>query len=595
MVAWSSWQPALAQTWDGGDGTSTNWSTGANWVGDTAPVSATTTVLTFAGTNNRGTTNAFLNQDIAATMNVSRININTNGFSLGGGTLRFNGNNITNGFFITAPGGSARINNNIELAGLTTFASLASDSEVFYQGNIALGSHSLRTTPGNGGGRRQTFLGNLSGTGNLLLAGGNFTDNWISLSGSNSFSGGVNLDGSGTRVGLRLGSDTALGTGTVNLTNFVVSIVETINGARVLNNNFTVGNPTETNQTAGNGFILQSNSDLTINGTFTLNSRTNTPGAGTNFNKVINVASGSILRLGNVTSAGGVARELRLLGGGGTLEINGDAISLGPISIGDTNTGTTLRLGASGRLSSGNHSGNITNNANFVYNGTKAQTLSGVISGTGTLTQSNTGTLTLSGNNTYAGATTVSAGSLIVNGNQSGATGILEVASGATLGGSGTIGGATTISGTHDPGGNFATQSFASGLSYQSGAEVAWDLAVNGRANRGRDYDGIDVVGGALSFTGPVDLVLRFGGAVDWDDSFWEQDHLGTDGWLIFQASSEIQGSDNLVLPTLWRDSQGKLLTCARGKFSLHHDAASHAIYLNYRRAVERGTMMGVR
>ncbi|HEX5221305.1 MAG TPA: autotransporter-associated beta strand repeat-containing protein [Verrucomicrobiae bacterium] len=57
----------------------------------------------------------------------------------------------------------------------------------------------------------------------------------------------------------------------------------------------------------------------------------------------------------------------------------------------------------------------IVNNATFVYDGTGAQNLSGVISGTGTLVVSN-GTLILSGQSTYSGTTLLGGGTLVVNG-----------------------------------------------------------------------------------------------------------------------------------------------------------------------------------
>jgi autotransporter-associated beta strand protein len=71
-------------------------------------------------------------------------------------------------------------------------------------------------------------------------------------------------------------------------------------------------------------------------------------------------------------------------------------------------------------------------------------TLSGVISGSA-ITKAGPGTLALTGANNYAGTTTVSAGTLLVNGNQSAATGSVSVA-GGTLGGRGTVGGAVTVS-----------------------------------------------------------------------------------------------------------------------------------------------------
>jgi autotransporter-associated beta strand protein len=76
-------------------------------------------------------------------------------------------------------------------------------------------------------------------------------------------------------------------------------------------------------------------------------------------------------------------------------------------------------------------------------------TISGEISGSGGLTKIDTpGTWILSGDNTYLGETIVSAGTLLVNGDNSAATGAVTVAAGATLGGNGVIGGDTTVNGS---------------------------------------------------------------------------------------------------------------------------------------------------
>ena len=70
--------------------------------------------------------------------------------------------------------------------------------------------------------------------------------------------------------------------------------------------------------------------------------------------------------------------------------------------------------------------------------------LAGVIANGG-FTKSGTGQLVLSNANTYTGPTTISAGLLEVDGNQSSANGAVTVSSNATLRGTGTIGGATTV------------------------------------------------------------------------------------------------------------------------------------------------------
>jgi fibronectin-binding autotransporter adhesin len=96
-----------------------------------------------------------------------------------------------------------------------------------------------------------------------------------------------------------------------------------------------------------------------------------------------------------------------------TLTLSGNNTYSGHTTI---NAGT-IEIGSAGRLGAGSYAGNISNNGTFIYSGTNAQTLSGILSGTGALTQNNSGsTLTLTGNNTYSGATTINAGTLVIGG-----------------------------------------------------------------------------------------------------------------------------------------------------------------------------------
>jgi autotransporter-associated beta strand protein len=88
------------------------------------------------------------------------------------------------------------------------------------------------------------------------------------------------------------------------------------------------------------------------------------------------------------------------------------------------------------------------------------------------LTKSGAGTFTLSGTNVYIGDTLVSAGTLLVNGDQSAATGLVTVAANATLGGTGTLGGATTVNGNLAPGSSTVGQ-----LTFGAGGVTLGNLA----------------------------------------------------------------------------------------------------------------------
>jgi autotransporter-associated beta strand protein len=79
-----------------------------------------------------------------------------------------------------------------------------------------------------------------------------------------------------------------------------------------------------------------------------------------------------------------------------------------------------LELGGAGRFAAGSYNGavSLSSNSSVLQIATSAnQTLSGAISGTGSLIKSGAGTLTVSGDNSYSGETTVNAGKLNVNAN----------------------------------------------------------------------------------------------------------------------------------------------------------------------------------
>jgi autotransporter-associated beta strand protein len=167
---------------------------------------------------------------------------------------------------------------------------------------------------------------------------------------------------------------------------------------------------------------------------------------------------------------------------------------------GNTNVnGGTLQLSTSGQLGSGSYNANISiaNTALLRYSSTVDQTLGGTVSGLGAITK-DTGTastLTLSGNNSYDGTTTVSAGTLLINGNSSTANGAVNV-TGGTLGGTGTTGGAITVSGgaTLSPGASIESL-IAPSLSMASTSVFAYEVADN--SSTGAD---------ALALSGAISL-----------------------------------------------------------------------------------------
>ena len=166
------------------------------------------------------------------------------------------------------------------------------------------------------------------------------------------------------------------------------------------------------------------------------------------------------------TGAGTLRVNSPIAGTGGALAHGGTGVVT--LTAANTYTGTTaitgngsLRLGAGGTDGSLSTSSAISMAAaqsTFVVDQSDTVTQGVDFSGAaitasvggpgiGNFIQAGSGTTILNAANSYRGATSVNAGTLLVNGDQSGATGAVTVASGATLGGSGTTGGAVSILG----------------------------------------------------------------------------------------------------------------------------------------------------
>jgi len=337
----------------------------------------------------------------------------------------------------------------------------------------------------------QTLNGVISGSGSLVLNG----SGQLNLSVNNSFSGGVTVN-NGT-LGLEF---SAIDGGPL-----------TVNGGLVSGSIHDSYDNISVSELSGSGGLIEA-----ARRTFTVTQATNTTYAGViqDLNGIVSSGNGTVFTKagsGTLTLTGDNTYSKTTNVNGGTLEVSGGLYSAGTNVGGSSN----INIGAAGTLDvtgagslglNSDFDGTITNDGTFKYNSSADQTLSGVISGSSALTQSGAGTLTLSGANTYTGATTVSAGILLIN-NTTGSgtgTGAVTVASGASLGGSGTISGATTIQsgGFLAPGNSPGILTFSGDLTLASGSFT--NMEITG-STRGTDYDGIDV-GGALTYGGTLTL-----------------------------------------------------------------------------------------
>jgi outer membrane autotransporter protein len=126
---------------------------------------------------------------------------------------------------------------------------------------------------------------------------------------------------------------------------------------------------------------------------------------------------------GLVSGAGGLEKT-----GAGVLTLTSDQAFTGLTTI----AAGTLQLGNGG--TTGSVQGDIVDNATLVVNRSNALTLSGTISGTGSLVKEGAGTTTLTAANSYSGGTALKQGRLNVGNSLALGTGALAMDDGTTLG-----------------------------------------------------------------------------------------------------------------------------------------------------------------
>lgn len=296
----------------------------------------------------------------------------------------------------------------VTFAGSSTLRWLTGNTDSL--GSRAITSNSGFTGTLDTGSNAVTLTAPIGGAGGIGKAGTGI----LKLDGANTFTGGITI-GSGDNGWIEVDNAADLGTGT-KTANLNSSTGGSIGGFRLLG-------------------------DVTVSGV-ALNLGGRNVNAATQ-HAILNV-SGNNSWAGNIniTNAGGT---YFLRSDSGRLELSG-----------------TLSNAQAAAVAADTRAFNLEGAGDFLISGTLAN---GANTNRFTALEINgTGTTTLSGTNTYTGTTTVDAGKLLINGDNSAATGAVAVNGIATLGGTGSTGGAITVAAnaTLDPGVTIGTLTAAS-------------------------------------------------------------------------------------------------------------------------------------
>ena len=451
-------------------------------------------VLEFAGDSGNNNTLA------DATGLANSLNLGVNLFTAGTWNVN-NGRNLKSD--IVVDGASVVIAaNRLNFSGTGTAGTIAFNMKSGSLATTSAATYGFRLNCDNGAvGACTAFAGTQSGGLITVVNGGGGSNQGFCLGGTSTsvvssyiMSGGtMNVVGSGATGYLSLGADSA-GTST---TTFALS------GGRLY-----VSSKIEGTQTGANQIFNFTGGSLAV---ATINA--------TNLRATGDIANGTFSENG--------ANALLDVTGNNTTVTGNFALLSGSVQIGEGRTLTVNGAlnGSEGAVITGIASGTGT----LSVAPTTAGTFAGIIqdgSGWIALTKSGTGTMTLSGNNTYTGATTISHGTLALSSTgsiaSSGTISVLSggtfdvsavsggftVLSGQTLNGNGTVQGATVINGNFGLGASPGSFTFANGNLTLSGTTT---LQLQGTA-AGTGYDQVSLNGGSYALVLGGALNAQFSG-----------------------------------------------------------------------------------
>ena len=215
--------------------------------------------------------------------------------------------------------------------------------------------------------------------------------------------------------------------------------------------------------------------------------------------------------------------------GGGKISGGTSIVKKGPgklvVATANNNSGPTdlqngtLQIGDGGTF--GNlGAGNVTNNGVLIFNQSDDHTVSGVISGSGSVSQQGVGTVTLLANNTYAGPTTISSG------------GTLQVGTGGAAGSLGT--GAITNDGTliYNKSGTLTVGSIKSGPAI--GGALTFSGSATVTLNNGNTYVNNTTIDGGVLKVAAADSIPSAATVT------------GSTGWLVLDGGAIAAGTLDL-------------------------------------------------
>nr|UXE44817.1 hypothetical protein Hi04_10k_c3780_00005 [uncultured bacterium] len=381
-----------------------------------------------------------------------------------------------------------------------TFDNSGSNSpSVTLSGTLQPGSLTVNST------KNYTLSGSGSLSGSMALLKTNVGS--LTISTTNSFNGGVTLSAGS----LTLGDPSSAGSGTLNLNG----------GSLTLNG---VGAPA----TFSMPTLVSAASTLTVSGSGNNNQAISGALSG-NGQLSINVGSGGTFSFRGSMSAftGSIA-----LTGNGTLRFYGSAAGSSAANF-DAGTGTAaIRTRDGGTVSFGSLSGgsgtslggatssDVASSYNIGGNNSSTVFAGSILNGstaarTVAINKVGSGILTLAGVATHSAGTTVAAGALLINGDFSGATNLLNIAAAGSLGGSGVIGGNAIVNGILSPGpAGIGTLTFNRNLSLGTNCSTVCEVSKTPLTN-----DLVRILGSVV-YNGSLDVVNISPDVLDVGDSF---------------------------------------------------------------------------